>query len=231
MQNDHQPQIRFLLKNILLTAGVLGLIAGFVISLVIHAYWLSLVLFGSFLLLLDGIMWHGELTKTRKRSFVFPLLILAAGGCALLCGVLLKTAPEALAAFFDAYAPDIIFLLLLAAGAFIILCALTEPKRKLRYCTEQVTAVCTELRSNGKNDAPVYTFYYAGGEHQIAESTYTNYANPEIGETREIYIDPVSLDELYEPVRAKAVRRFSYVFGGCFVVLTLIGIFMMHVVS
>ncbi len=35
---------------------------------------------------------------------------------------------------------------------------------------------------------PIYEFYYAGETHCIAESTYSNFANPQIGEKREIYV-------------------------------------------
>ena len=214
--------------SILSGAAVMAGIIGFILSLVRHVYWLSILLAGGFLLLLSGILLHEECARERKRSFLFPLLLSAAGVITAVCGILLKTQPEATAAFFNAHAPELVLPLLSAAGFGMIASALTEQKRKLRYCTEQVTAVCTELRHSGKSRAPVYTFSYAGAEHQIAESSYTNFANPAVGETREIYIDPVSLDELYEPIRAKAVRRFTFLFGCCFAALPLFGLFMMH---
>lgn len=222
---EHQSNTGFLLKNILLMLLVLGLIAGFVISLVTHTYWVTLLTAGGFLLLLDAVLWSTELEKTRKRSLLFPLLLLAAAVLLIVCGILMKTVPDQLASFFETYAPDCVMLLCAAVGAGIITAALTEPKRKLLVCTEPVTAVCSELlphqNKSGRTYAPVYEFQLNGKTCRVADTLFTASGNPEPGETRQIYADPVSADEIYDPARSANARKWLYVFGICLIALPL----------
>lgn len=222
----------------LITLIVLAVIAGFIISLVTHIYWLTVMIAGCFLLALDSILLIGEFEKQRKRNFIFPLIIFAAGICAVICGIMLKIDPDGFKAFALKYTPFAVLLLFFFSGIGIILSALTEPIRKRRYCTEKVTGVCVDLQvsltaSHGRRRSrvPIYEFYHAGEIHRIAENTYSNFANPQIGEEREIYVDAESLDEIYEPIRSRRIGRMYCGLGICFAAMALLGLVMVYVVQ
>lgn len=217
----------------LVTLIVLAVIAGFIISLVTHIYWLTVMIAGCFLLSLDSILFIGEFEKQRKRNFLFPFIIFAAGVCAVICGIMLRIDPDGFKDFALKYTPFAVLILFLFSGIGIILSALTEPMRKRRYCTEKITGVCVDLQvgitaSSGRHRShvPIYEFYYAGGTHRIAESTYSNFANPQIGEKREIYVDTESLDEIYEPIRSRKLNIMTCGLGVCFVAMVLLGLIM-----
>lgn len=53
----------------LVTLIVLAVIEGFIISLVIHIYWLTVMIAGCFLLALDSILLIGEFEKKTKKKF------------------------------------------------------------------------------------------------------------------------------------------------------------------
>lgn len=222
----------------LVTLIVLAVIAGFIISLVTHIYWLTVTIAGCFLLSLDSILLIGEFEKQRKRNFIFPLIILSAGVCAFICGIMLKIDPDGFKEFALKYAPLAGLLLFLFSGIGIIVSALTESTRKRRYCTGKVMGVCVDLQvgltaSSGhrRSRAPVYEFYYAGGTHRIAESTYSNFANPQIGAKREISVDTESLDEIYEPIRSRKLNIMTCGLGICFTAMALLGLIMVYVVK
>lgn len=222
-----------LVLSFLVTLIVIGLIIGFIISLVKHTYWLTVVTAGCFLLSLDSILFMSELEKKRKRSFVFPFIILFVGICTVICGIILKADPESFKRIALKYAPYAVLLLFVLIGLLLIVSAFTEPKRMLRYCTEKVTGVCVDYKmsisansNRNMSRAPVYEFSYNGETRRIAESTFSNFANPQIGDEREIYIDAESLDEVYEPIRAAKLSKFTCLIGMLFAAAALFGLVM-----
>ncbi len=54
--------------------------------------------------------------------------------------------------------------------------------------------------------------------------------NPEIGEVRESYVNAVSLNEIYEPVRATKLNILNYVLGFSFAGAALLGIVLGYLV-
>ena len=219
--NSTKGSNAILVLSFLVTLIVIGLIIGFIISLVKHTYWLTVVTAGCFLLSLDSILFMSELEKKRKRSFVFPFIILFVGICTVICGIILKAEPYA------------VLLLFVLIGLLLIVSAFTEPKRMLRYCTEKVTGVCVDYKmsisansNRNMSRAPVYEFSYNGETRRIAESTFSNFANPQIGDEREIYIDTESLDEVYEPIRAAKLSKFTCLIGMLFAAAALFGLVM-----
>lgn len=149
--------------------------------------------------------------------------------------MILKTDPDGLKRFLDENVPLACLLLFLIAGIALILHALTEPRRKRRYCTEKVMGTCVELQRGYTHKgyrafAPVYEFNYAGEVHRIAESSYSRFANPKIGEEREIYVDVEAFDEIYEPIRTRRFGRMYCGLGICFVAMSLLGFIMVYVI-
>ena len=103
----------------------------------------------------------------------------------------------------------------------------------LKYCTEKVMGVCVDYKmsiASGSNRnmsrAPIYEFSYNGETHRIAENTFSNFANPQVGDEREIFIDPESLDEIYEPVRAAQLSKITCIIGIIFSAVALFGLVM-----
>lgn len=150
----------------------------------------------------------------------------------------MKIVPDGFKDFALKYTPLAALLLFLFIGIGFILSAFTEPMRKRRYCTEKVTGVCVDLQvsltaSSGRrrSHVPIYEFYYAGETHRIAENTYSNFADPQIGEKREIYVDTVTLDEIYEPIRACKLNKMTCGLGICFAAAALLGLIMVYVVK
>lgn len=218
--------------SFLVTLITLAVIAGFIITLVTHTYWLSLIIAGCIILILESFFGVIELKKTRKQKILFPIVNGIVGLCFVISGMILKTDPDGLTKFFDENVPLACLLLFLIAGIALILHALTEPRWKRRYCTEKVTGTCVELQrgythKGYKASAPVYEFNYAGGVHRIAESSYSRFANPKIGEEREIYVDVEAFDETdTQPAIHSTKPAGSY----RFVAMSLVGFIMVYVV-
>ena len=76
--------------------------------------------------------------------------------------------------------------------------------------------------------APIYKFYLGEEEYCIAEKSYSRFFNPPEGEKRELYVDTETMDEIFEPIRAGKLRKFTYGLGFCFTVIPIVGLIMMY---
>ena len=71
--------------------------------------------------------------------------------------------------------------------------------------TQKVEAKCIEIRTPRYGSGvpviitPVYEYCYNGQYQRVMKEVYSNKANPEVGETREIYINPDIPGDYYEP--------------------------------
>jgi len=76
--------------------------------------------------------------------------------------------------------------------------------------------------------APIYKFYIGEEEYCVAEKSYSGFFNPPEGEKRELYVDTETMDEIFEPIRAGKLRKFTYGLGFCFTVIPIVGLIMMY---
>ena len=218
-----------------LTLVVIVLIVGFMLAFVKHIYWLATIIGGAFLLVIDIVMFTREFEKERKRNFLLPIIMCIIGIVMVLCGTMLKKDPEMLKTFVSKHILLLGMLLLLSIGVGLLFYAITEPRRKRRYCTLRVFGECcgfatkfSSSRGGHRVHAPIYKFYLGEEEYCIAEKSYSRFFNPPEGEKRELYVDTETMDEIYEPIRAGKLRKFTYGLGGCFIIFPILGLIVMY---
>ena len=218
-----------------LTLVVIVLIVGFMIAFVKHIYWLATIIGGAFLLVIDIVMFTREFEKERKRNFLLPIITCIIGIVMVLCGMMLKKDSEMVKAFVLKHILLFAMLLLLSIGVGLLLSAITQPRRKRRYCTVRVFGECcgfatkfSSSRGGHRVHAPIYKFYLGEEEYCIAEKSYSRFFNPPEGEKRELYVDTETMDEIYEPIRAGKLRKFTYGLGFCFTVIPIVGLIVMY---
>ncbi len=218
-----------------LTLVVIVLIVGFLFTLEKHIYWLTVIIGGAFLLVIDIVMFAREFEKDRKRNFLLPVITCLIGSVTAFCGAMLKKDPEMVKAFVSKHILLLGMLLLLSIGVGLLFCAITEPRRKKRYCTVRVFGECcgfatkfSSSRGGHRVHAPIYKFHFGEEEYCIAEKSFSRFFNPLEGEKRELYVDTETMDEIYEPIRAGKLRKFTYGLGFCFTVIPIVGLIMMY---
>jgi len=220
-----------------LTLVVIVLIVGFLLTFAKHIYWLTVIISGTFLLVVDIVMFTREFEKDRKRNFLLPIITCIIGMVMVLCGVLLKKDIAWLEAFVMKYGLLFAMFLLMSVGVGMLIFAITEPNRKRRYCTVRVFGECvgfgtkfSSSRGGHRVHAPIYEFHFGEEMHCVAERKFSRFANPQEGEKRELYVDVETMDEIFEPIRAGKLRISVYARGFCLVAVSIIGLYMMYVV-
>ncbi|MBR2409950.1 MAG: hypothetical protein IKB07_13475 [Lachnospiraceae bacterium] len=218
-----------------LTLVVIVLIVGFLFTLKKHMYWLTVIIGGAFLLVIAIIMFAREFEKDRKRNFLLPIITCLIGSVTVFCGVMLKKDPEMVKAFVLKYALLFAMILILSVGVGFLFYAITEQRRKRRYCTVRVFGECcgfatkfSSSRGGHRVHAPIYKFYFGEEEYCVAEKSFSRFFNPLEGEKRELYVDTETMDEIYEPIRSGKLRKFTYGLGFCITVLSMLGLLMMY---
>ncbi len=218
-----------------LTLVVIVLIVGFMLAFVKHIYWLAVIIGGAFLLVIDIVMFTREFEKERKRNFLLPMIMCVIGVGTIFCGKMLKDDSELVKAFVSEYALLFAMLLFLSIGVGVVLFAITEPRRKKRYCTVRVFGECcgfatkfSSSRGGHRVHAPIYKFYLGEEEYYVAEKSYSGFFNPPEGEKRELFVDAETMDEIYEPIRAGKLRKFTYGLGFCFIIFPILGLIVMY---
>ena len=218
-----------------LTLVAIVLIVGFMIAFVKHIYWLATIIGGAFLLVIDIVMFTREFEKERQRNFLLPIITCIIGIVMVLCGTILRKAPAWVKVFVMKYALLFAMLLLLSIGIGLLFYVITEPRRKRRYCTVRVFGECcgfatkfSSSRGGRRVHAPIYKFYLGEEEYCVAEKSYSRFFNPPEGEKRELYVDTETMDEIYEPIRAGKLRKFTYGLGVCFIIFPILGLIVMY---
>ena len=239
-ETNNRPKNESMLKvfvDSFLTLVVIVLIVGFLLAFAKHIYWLAVIIGGVFLLVVDLVMFMKEFEKERKRNFLLPIITCIIGAGAVFCGKMLKEDPERVKVFVSEYALLFAMLLLFCVGVGVLFYAITEPHRKRRYCTLRVFGECvgfatkfSSSRGGHRVHAPYYKFYFGEEMYSVKETAYSRFANPQEGEKRELFVDAETMDEIYEPIRAKKLRMVVYAKGFFFVAVSIIGLYLMYVV-
>lgn len=236
--NEQKQESLFkIVTDSFLTLVVIVLIVGFLFTFAKHIYWLTVIICGAFLLVVDIVMFTKEFEKDRKRNFLLSIITCIIGIVTVLCGVMLKKDIAWLKAFVIKYGLLFAMFLLLSVGVGMLIFAITEPNRKRRYCTVRVYGECvgfatkfSSSRGGHRVHAPIYEFHFGEERHCVAERKFSRFANPQEGETRELYVDVKTMDEIFEPMRAGKLRLSVYARGVCLVTVSIIGLCMMYVV-
>lgn len=86
-------------------------------------------------------------------------------------------------------------------------------------------------------DEGIALFIFGNRNHCVCayrtnvESAYSNFANPQIGKKRKIYVETESLDEIFELIHSYKLNITTCGLGICVVAMALLGLFMAYVVE
>lgn len=123
----------------------------------------------------------------------------------------------------------LVMILFVIIGAFLIFSTIWNRVRQKRLCTEPVQVTCIDLKTRRSSKgntlyAPVWEYYYSGRTYTKVSSSASNVGYPNIGETREYFIDPNDPENLYNPSILSFVGMllFGVFFGGFPLVMLII---------
>lgn len=205
-QKPEKPKYTAKEKRGCIVLAVILLIVLLIAHKILHTKWMAACAFGT-MFLFCGIAIAKQERKSPKPQWRLPVLCFSISAVSIVSGFL-----QLLSSVFhiEVLPNDKRFgdcttaVLFLAAGIGILAYLAAGLVHKKRYCTERVEALCTDLirkRSRHTVYVPVYEYFSGGTTHQIRDSIAMNYANPKIGDTRVIYIDPQYHDEMLDPKR------------------------------
>ena len=82
--------------------------------------------------------------------------------------------------------------------------------------------VKSRYHKGSRTYCPIYEIYFRDEMIQICNNVYTNMNHIEVGETREVYVNPENPQEFYEPKEEKDLVIFLYVLGSACVIIPLL---------
>ena len=159
-------------------------------------------------------------------TLLFPLVGIGAmaGGCIFQFGA------EAVKKQAEAAIPYLFLGLFFVIGVSLVLGTYLKSKRKHEVCNYCIAATCVEVKSHyddgTRTYCPVYEVYYRGEMIRICNNLYTNIHRVEVGEAREIYLNPNDPNEFYEPKEEKATKKFMYILGSIFAIVSIFALTM-----
>ena len=160
-------------------------------------------------------------------TLIFPLVGI---GC-LVGGSIFQFGSEAIVKYLNDALPYIFLCLFMIVGASVVIGAYFTSKRKHETCTYCITATCVEVKSRyhkgSRTYCPIYEIYFRDEMIQICNNVYTNMNHIEVGETREVYLNPENPKEFFEPKEEKSTKIFMYVLGSAFVAISAFALVMM----
>ena len=171
-------------------------------------------------------------TSTKRTSFAgqaaqfFPLVGI---GC-LVGGSIFQFGSEVVIKHLDDALPYVFLCLIMIIGAGMILGTYLTSKRKHEVCTYCITANCVEVKSRyhrgTRSYCPIYEVYFRDETIQICNNLYTNLNRVEVGEVREVYLNPDNPKEFFEPKEEKSAKLFTYAFGSAFIAISAFALVM-----
>lgn len=205
-QKPEKPKYTAKEKRGCIVLAVILLIVLLIAYKILHTPWMAATAFGAVFFLI-GLRIARQTKADVKPQWRLPAALLIIGAVMLLTGLTallsdgfgLRILPES--EQFRHRFKSVAFIL---TGCGILAYMAAGLVHKKRWCRERVEALCTDLirkRSRHTVYVPVYEYFSGGTTHQIRDSIAMNYANPKIGDTRVIYIDPQYHDEMLDPKR------------------------------
>ena len=209
---------------------IIVILVGIVILLIasaIHSSWLAAIDMGA-IMLACGVMAVQNQSGRHRKRYGFPALFLGIGTALTLDGFYELLAPPALREWAAGYRDYVLFGLIFLVGGGLMISQIVSMLWKKKICNVVVSAECVELRrsrsSRKRLYTPVWSYWYDGQQHEIHDSSYSNYSQPAVGEMREIGIDPEYHEIYYDAKRERGHLIFRSLIGLFFIGM---GIFMM----
>ena len=183
--------------------------------------WLTGAATGAIFAFVAAILLKYEMKK-EKKHVAFPALFLIIGVILIMMSLFSLLANDGMKASVSAYSDVIMLAVFVLVGLGMIIVPLINRSRLKKVCTQPVQAKCIELlnprhgNSFPRKRAPLYEFYYNGETRRLMNGVYSSKGYPQIGEVREIFIDPTYLDEYYDPKSSAANLIFTCILGTFF---------------
>jgi len=175
---------------------------------------LIVVVFGQFFLVFGGIaIFSGIKTKSfQPVTLLFPVVGI---GC-IIGGCIFQFGNETVAKY--------------AYDASVVIGTYFSSKRRHEVCTYCISATIVEVKSHyhkgTRSYCPIYEVYFRDEMIQLCNNTFTNMHHFEVGETREIYLNPNNPTEFFEPREEKTLKTFLYILGSAFVAVSAFALVM-----
>ena len=182
--------------------------------------WVNLMLFSA-LMLFCGVLEARKTSKKPKPDWRYTVLCFAIG--------IIFAAGSILTLLSDVFGMDLMpsdksggrtnYIFMIAIGVGIIVFCVTGYIHKKRCCTMLVDAVCIDIqkshRVRGMMQTPIYEIYYGGVPYHVADRIGSDAALPHVGESRQLYVDPDDLNEVFDPKRYLRMLVLPCVIGLC----------------
>lgn len=207
-------------------AFLIGL-AGVILLCAYEVDWHITVIFAGGMIFFIGLV-SALVVKINLRTA--PILILCVVG-ALTAGIpawllLAERYPDKFPQLTDEQSMNIIAGGVMAlSGICVMLFPLLSALHKKRYCTEPVMAKCVDIIvSKVKLDkrtvyerCPVWEFDFGGETYKVTESSFSDHGNVELGDIKEILINPLDPKEVYRKLKRSITAVI--IFGSFFVIM------------
>ena len=231
--NVENHQKGFRLKQIIVSIVVLCWIFGSIGAMIYFAKHentpLAIGILGQFFFVLGILAIYAGIKDKQFQpiTLVFP----AAGICMMVGAYIYATGGEDVGAKMEEMLPYMFLILFVLIGIGIVVLTTMKRMRRHKVCTTSVYGKCVEVHCKwhrgGASYSPEYEVYFNGKTFTLCNELYTGMNRIEIGESREIFLNPNDPKEFYEPIQEKITNRIIYLIGICFTLFPAFALFMM----
>lgn len=180
--------------------------------------WLMITLFGQYFFVFGSVAAIAGIKekKFQPMTLIFVMVGLGAMGC----GLILQFGTKSMENMLEDLVPYLLLSIFVLAGVGMLAGGIMYYQKKTAACTYAVNAKVIDLkrrRYKGKTlFSPVYEYYYGGEYARYDSNMYTNIRVPQIGDYRELKINPSNPKEILEGNAAKVMLFFLVGLGSVF---------------
>ncbi|MBP5222341.1 MAG: hypothetical protein J6Z35_04175 [Lachnospiraceae bacterium] len=161
----------------------------------------------------------------RRRKFQPITLIFPAVGIAMIAGAIIyKYGSKEVIAHTEELLPYLFLLVFFLVGLGLMIAAYLRGVRN-RACTYTVQASCIHVdvrwHKGSKSFCPTYEVYFRSEMIELCNHVYTNLNHIEVGDTRELHLNPDKPTQFYEEKEEKFYIRFLYIMGALFAAVSV----------
>lgn len=210
-------------SNIIITIVFLIWFVGSIVGMIYCSHndmpYLVITLFGQYFLVFGLFATIGGIRDKHFQPMTLLLVLIGIGAMA--CGLILQFGTASMENIVENLVPYLLLSIFVIAGVGMLMGGILYYQKKQTTCTYAVNAKVIDLkkhRSDGTTTySPVYEYYYGGEYVKYESNTYTNVHVPQIGDYKELRINPSNPREVMEGSAAKALLIFFVIMGSMFV--------------
>lgn len=188
----------------------------------------TLAIFGHYFIVIGIIAVAGEIKNGFHQPIVcvFPLVGFAVFACALVFQYGNDMQREQLVAQIPNVACGVFFIV-----GVLLFSNLYAEKQRQKKCTHMLQGLCVDVKERVSNSSgrratvvrcPVFEYVYNGKTYTRDNGFYTNMTAVQIGQYKDVYINPENPKQFYEPDSAKASGYTMAIIGVLFVIVSTI---------